>query len=303
MIIDTYTLFFCDFIIAWTVAFCLFFYLRKQQTGSGFSKWPLSSLYMGLAYFALMSRKTLISLTLSIFLANIFYMLAGVVRISGARMLFGRPALKWSTRGLILTPLLFVFYFYFIEDIPKVRIFFASLYPAVLALATAREFWKGSSDKSLVFVSRFIAFFKILVTLSLIIRYAEFWFNTSREINIFAVTGVQMLCFTLLALNEVLVGLGVMIINNLQLHSRMTATLDELTEAQGNRKVLRGLIPICASCKKIRDDKGYWQKLENYISHHSEAELAEALCPTCACSATPCLESLIEPEAEAADAL
>ena len=43
----------------------------------------------------------------------------------------------------------------------------------------------------------------------------------------------------------------------------------------------KGIIPICAKCKKIRDDQGYWQQAENYIGSHSEAEFSHGLCPTC----------------------
>jgi PAS domain S-box-containing protein len=45
---------------------------------------------------------------------------------------------------------------------------------------------------------------------------------------------------------------------------------------------LRGLLPICVSCKKIRDDHGYWQRLETYICAHSRAEFSHGLCPACA---------------------
>jgi hypothetical protein len=56
----------------------------------------------------------------------------------------------------------------------------------------------------------------------------------------------------------------------------------ELKDALKKVKTLGGLIPICASCKKIRDDKGYWNQLESYISSHSEAEFSHGLCPDCA---------------------
>lgn len=58
--------------------------------------------------------------------------------------------------------------------------------------------------------------------------------------------------------------------------------LKELREALANLKVLRGLLPICASCKKIRDDKGYWNELESYIGAHSEADFSHSICPDCA---------------------
>src|SRR5437899_9164269 len=56
----------------------------------------------------------------------------------------------------------------------------------------------------------------------------------------------------------------------------------ELQDALENIKTLRGLLPICSSCKKIRDDHGYWNQLETYIGAHSGAEFTHGLCPECA---------------------
>jgi hypothetical protein len=47
-------------------------------------------------------------------------------------------------------------------------------------------------------------------------------------------------------------------------------------------KTLRGIIPICSSCKRIRDDKGYWHQVEVYISEHSEADFSHGICEECA---------------------
>ena len=55
----------------------------------------------------------------------------------------------------------------------------------------------------------------------------------------------------------------------------------ELQQALKNVKALSGLLPICASCKKIRDDEGYWKQIESYISAHSEAEFSHGICPDC----------------------
>jgi PAS domain S-box-containing protein len=55
----------------------------------------------------------------------------------------------------------------------------------------------------------------------------------------------------------------------------------DLQDALTKIKRLRGLLPICASCKKIRDDKGYWNQLETYIQEHSEAEFSHGFCPEC----------------------
>ncbi len=54
-----------------------------------------------------------------------------------------------------------------------------------------------------------------------------------------------------------------------------------LQEALDNVRKLSGLLPICSSCKKIRDDKGYWNQIEQYISEHSEALFSHGICPDC----------------------
>ena len=55
----------------------------------------------------------------------------------------------------------------------------------------------------------------------------------------------------------------------------------KLQEAFDNIKTLKGLLPICANCKKIRDDKGYWNQIEVYIRDHSDAEFSHSICPLC----------------------
>lgn len=61
----------------------------------------------------------------------------------------------------------------------------------------------------------------------------------------------------------------------------------KLSEALEQVKTLKGFLPICASCKKIRDDDGYWNQLETYISKHSDAEFTHGICPECTSSLYP----------------
>ena len=58
--------------------------------------------------------------------------------------------------------------------------------------------------------------------------------------------------------------------------------IGELQSALASIKTLRGFLPICASCKKIRDDKGYWNQLESYIHEHTDVEFSHGICPECA---------------------
>ncbi len=56
---------------------------------------------------------------------------------------------------------------------------------------------------------------------------------------------------------------------------------EKLQESLHNIRALSGLLSICASCKKIRDDKGYWNQIESYVRDHSEAEFSHGICPEC----------------------
>ncbi len=59
-------------------------------------------------------------------------------------------------------------------------------------------------------------------------------------------------------------------------------TQDKLQKALDDIKTLKGIIPICSSCKNIRDDKGYWDQIESYIAKHSDADFSHGICPKCA---------------------
>ena len=57
--------------------------------------------------------------------------------------------------------------------------------------------------------------------------------------------------------------------------------IEELQEALASVKTLRGLLPICSSCKKVRDDRGYWNQIESFVRERSEAAFSHSICPEC----------------------
>jgi hypothetical protein len=68
----------------------------------------------------------------------------------------------------------------------------------------------------------------------------------------------------------------------------------KLEEIIAQVKTLQGMLPICASCKKIRDDKGYWNQIEGYISRHTDAVFSHGICPDCHQKMMADLESIPE---------
>ena len=64
-------------------------------------------------------------------------------------------------------------------------------------------------------------------------------------------------------------------------HKANERLIGELREALGNVKTLKGLLPVCAWCHRIRNDAGYWEQLEAYVAAHSEAAFSHGMCPEC----------------------
>jgi len=66
-----------------------------------------------------------------------------------------------------------------------------------------------------------------------------------------------------------------------QAEAELEKTIQELQSALEQIRTLKGLVPICAWCKKIRNDKGYWEQVEAYVSKHTEAQFSHGICPDC----------------------
>ena len=107
-------------------------------------------------------------------------------------------------------------------------------------------------------------------------------------------TGFYLLCVALLAA----LVFAIVRWRTARLRRRARELQAAVDKALAQIKILGGLIPICAGCKKVRGDEGYWQQIESYLHVHSEAELSHGLCPDCA---SEMYGAYLEPEKEAAD--
>ena len=74
---------------------------------------------------------------------------------------------------------------------------------------------------------------------------------------------------------------GVILLVNQRLIAERERTIHELNGAIEQIRTLKGILPICSGCKKIRDDRGYWEQVESFVSRHSEAEFTHGMCPEC----------------------
>ena len=85
----------------------------------------------------------------------------------------------------------------------------------------------------------------------------------------------QVVALLIFLTGEACVYGGLMVVNAQRVERDLLNSVEEC-------KVLRGILPICATCKKIRDDQGAWNQMESYIHQHSEVEFTHGICPDCA---------------------
>jgi len=93
--------------------------------------------------------------------------------------------------------------------------------------------------------------------------------------------GFKVVVFDITEFKQVRERLVTEIEQHKQVEKERKKLIKELKEALANIKTLSGLLPICSHCKKIRDDKGYWNKIEGYIQKHSTAQFSHGICPEC----------------------
>lgn len=89
------------------------------------------------------------------------------------------------------------------------------------------------------------------------------------------------LFYVICGLTLVATGGGILRLRTRQLRLRQRELQTKVDEAVAQIKTLRGLLPICASCKRVRDDGGYWNQIEQYVRDHSEAAFSHGICPDC----------------------
>ena len=87
--------------------------------------------------------------------------------------------------------------------------------------------------------------------------------------------------------SQFIIASGIDVTKLRQLEEEREKIIEELQAALTKVKTLSGLFPICSGCKKIRDDKGYWNQIEEYIQKYSEVEFSHSLCPECVKSLYP----------------
>lgn len=145
------------------------------------------------------------------------------------------------------------------------------------ALSFFNASWKREVRLSIIMV----VCFSFLV-LYLFFKVPEDYILTNAQYDILYLgSSVAVILLIALLLNYYVQASNRMENELLENENQLKEERDNLQEALAEIKTLSGLLPICSKCKKIRDDKGYWNQIETYIKKHSQAEFSHGICPEC----------------------
>jgi hypothetical protein len=284
MLLDVKTLIISLTAISAMLCLVLVFYWADRKTYHGFEFWVVGTLLSAAGYFLLVLR-TEISLGLSVLGSNLFFSGAAVCKLDGVRRFIKDRALG---KAYYVLPFLVAgacALFYFAFDHIGLRVFIVGLTFSALSLAVAWHLIRyAPSAYHLTYYTSGGLY--ILFVFAIMFR-ALSWLGNSGA-NIWITNNYNTLYFLFMTIFEVASAAVFIIITGQRTEAHLhgaNLALDQniakLIKAMSEIKRLRGILPFCSFCKKIRDDRGYWEKVDIYIHKHSGADISHGICPEC----------------------
>jgi hypothetical protein len=286
MFYDIRTLIQADTIV-WLLSTCILLFV-----------WKIRKTYPGFGYWVLMSAGITLGLQLQtlhgyappfvpILFGNGFFLASALSALIGIRVFLGRGGLArgfWFAAVAVESALV---WFTFISPDLNMRVLLVSLFEGWVSIAIAIELFLNAPSEMRI-ASRLTGavvggcglflIFRGFATLLWLRLPSNYYPNALQEIGFFGSMAVSLLgAFGFIMMNTSRMEHEMEITDG-----RLKSTLRELEQKINQVKTLSGMLPICASCKKIRDDRGYWNSIEVYLQAHSEAEFSHGICPDCA---------------------
>jgi hypothetical protein len=287
MMLDVPTLILCNALTGFLLGtYCLLYNLR-QQTCPGFRCWIAAFFLLAAGFAALLLRGPL-PVWPSIVLVNGCFMALGLLRLDGSLRFLRAKALSAWAYLAIPTLVLLNSYFYLVDDNLRMRSLLFSIFIASCLVIAGRVYLlhRQTSNRGLYVTCGLT----LLFYGGLLLARGIYVFLQPSILSKELLSGLLTYDPYFLAafLLETTLGICFLLLNSNWLEralvaskGKLIASLTSLETAFAELKVLRGILPICASCKKIRDATGNWTPVETYIHAHSEADFTHGMCPDC----------------------
>lgn len=266
------TTFIAHFLGGLVLFVCLFHMARSRKIYPGFTWWTAGTLLYSAGYLLFALRGTIPDL-LSILMGDFLIILSFLAIPYGLVLFTGRRESGWPYLALVAATMTGLFFFMAIRPDVNWRIVILSV---PLFYTMVRTWFVLKSHLfPLPKESSFLLFLGLALAAPLSVARViyTFVFESSVE-SYLSTSNVQILSNIGFHGCYVLACLGLCILNFQRVEFELKDTREDV-------KTLEGILPICASCKKIRDDQGYWRQVEAYIQSHSEAVFSHSICPEC----------------------
>lgn len=270
-------------IVSLVLAGILLYASSQSKTYRGFKCWTRAFLLNSFGIIAIFFQGSLPQ-AVTISAAN-FAMVSYLILIHvGFRRFFNLDSRKWLPVYVssILIHTLWYAYFTYVTPNLTARVIMGFLCYAFYSVDCMRQVIKYSKrvvpQRQWLFVGMFGSVALWLVTVTI------FAFVSREQVQHFADTGLLFgITLIINIVGNILGAFGMILINNQRLYL-------EFIRSDKQVEQLSGLLPICAKCKKIRDDSGYWENLERYLADHTALHISHSICPDCMADLYPDLE-------------
>jgi|GEM_PF-607188 len=266
------------YIAAW-----LLLYKINQKTYSGYELWMTGAFFVALIYILLYLSNVLPPWCL-IFVHGIIAV-TEVLRLDSISRFTTNHKIAKRYYWLPVIYIAIILYFTIISENALFRNLLLGIFSFVIIMLTSAKLFNNITKENRTLYIATGLFYSMYGGLLLSRSFA--WL-INPPAGILTSGMYQQIYYFLILIFEMGMGIAILMMNSQRLELDLLASRDNLEEtvlklqaAIDEVKTLSGLLPICSSCKKIRDDKGYWKQIEMYIQDHSEVKFSHGICPEC----------------------
>ena len=269
---DVRTLSFISSIISLILCICMLYVSQTRKTYNGFTQWTIASILhvFGSSLFGL---RNILPDFITIIVANTLIIVGNGFVAYGLELFTNSTRKIWLFISLTLSMvILFLYFTYYSPDI-NARIIVISaiiaIYYAYCGYIVYRYVPRLIDNQN-----RFLVVVFSMETIWMVLRIIQTAFIESPIVDFMNAPAFHGMTIMIFFSGNIFIVIGLIVLNFQRVEFDLSAAMAEV-------KTLQGLIPICSSCKKIRDDQGIWKQIEIYIHDHSEADFTHSICPEC----------------------
>ncbi|OGP66970.1 MAG: hypothetical protein A2031_03580 [Deltaproteobacteria bacterium RBG_19FT_COMBO_43_11] len=270
--LDMRTLIFTSGVTSMFLFVCMVYARQKQKTYDGFLYWIFASLTNATGMI-LLSQRDIWPDFLTVVIANACLILSMMLVNIGLNYFTGlQPRNKLYLLSLLVFLMVFVYFTYALPNLTfRIVVFsgFQSTLYVIAAILIYRDLPRILPQKNYI-LFRFFIFCAIWPVLRIISSFVI----SENPVDLIKAGFFHQLTVLVSIAAFMIMYIGLIVINAQRVEQ-------EMIDAKNDIKTIAGLIPICANCKKIRDGKGSWNKLETYLSKHNDIEFSHGICPEC----------------------